>query len=194
MNLDATNVEDMDVFSLPDSSSGHLDNCPLEEVLVHEFGHWIVVQECDIRPDGIAVYGIVWTGSTAVVTRGAEVPFSTSFRPRAEEAAMYAAGVVAEQLSRGAFDPDGVARVLAGDASCAYDFKMTLAIAGSAGSNLRRAIVDAHAVLAPRMSAISKESGRVAARASTTCASQIVLPWSPGRAARLSGRHPRWFG
>lgn len=128
----------MDFFSLPDASSGHLDNCPLEEVLLHEFGHWVVAQECDIRPNGIAVYGIVWTESTAVVTRGAEVPFSASCGPRAEEAAMYAADVVAEHLSRGAFDPEVAARVLAEDASCAYDFMMAVAIAEMACTSLRR--------------------------------------------------------
>lgn len=63
----------------------------LEEVLIHEFGHWVVAQECDIHPDGVVVRGILWDGSQSTVAEYGAMPFSTTFRHRIEEAVMYAA-------------------------------------------------------------------------------------------------------
>lgn len=166
----------------------------LEEVLIHEFGHWVVAQECDIHPDGIVVRGIVWNGSQGTVSEFGAMPFSTSFRHRIEEAATYAAGLVAEQLSLGTFELNRALETLERDSSYAHDFKMMVETVGRSEDKLRYAIVRAHDLLAPRIGLIRSEASREALLAGALRTRDLEAPWSPVRAARLSGRPDGWFG
>lgn len=164
----------------------------LEEVLIHEFGHWVVAQECDIHPDGVVVRGILWNGSRSVVADYGAMPFSTTFRNRIEEAVTYAAGLVAEQLALGTFEPSRALETLERDPSYAHDFKMMLETAASEEKQ-RLAVVRAHDLLAPRIVHIRNEAYQVAAQAATLRNPYLEVSWSALRAASLSGRPTGWF-
>src|SRR5579884_2272811 len=113
----------------------------LEDVLIHEFGHWVAAQECDMHPDGIVIRGILWDGSLSTVAEYGAMPFSTTFRHRIEETVTYAAGLVAEHLSRETFEMDRALEALEQDPSYAHDFRMILETGGRSGETIRRVVI-----------------------------------------------------
>jgi hypothetical protein len=166
----------------------------LEEVLIHEFGHWVVAQECDIQPDGIVIRGILWDASQSTVVQYGAMPFSTTFRYTIGETATYAAGLVAEVLSFGTFDLNNVRETLERDSSYSHDFKMMIETAGRSEKKLLDAIKGAHDLLLPRIGRIRREAHREAVSAAALRSAELELRWSPERASRLSDRPDGWFG
>jgi len=191
--------------SLADPDAGHLENCPLDEVLAHEFGHWIVAEEVGIRPEGIAVYGIVYDGLRAIASKGAGVPFSTTFRPSHDEAAMYAAGHVAEHLyKRATTNPSNLYDSFLADASCLYDLAQVRDVLrgldpirytdeSSLADGVTKALRVALDILAPRADCLARESRLVASDAIKKKSETLELSWNVALTARLCDRSPDWY-
>lgn len=162
--------------------------------MIHEFGHWVVAQECVIHPDGVVIRGIVWDSSHPVVAEYGAMPFSTTFRHGIGETATYAAGLVAERLAFGTFDLNNVRETLERDSSYAHDFKMMVETTRRSEEKMRRAIIRAHEVLAPRIGRIRCEATRQAESAALLRNRVLEVSWHPELAARLSDRPSGWFG
>lgn len=184
---------------LPDAAAGHLENCPLDEVVAHELGHWIVTQHNGYYPDMLAVYGIVYADNRATVTKGASVPFSTSLQPRPEEVAIYVAGHVAERLYRErSIDVATLFDSLRGDDTCAYDLAAAKLIAAQLPNNVDILINDslkaAFDILRSRLDALTSETHQIVSNAVTSGPESFEIDWSPDLAARLCGGSSDWYG
>jgi hypothetical protein len=184
---------------LPDAAAGHLANCPLDEVVAHELGHWIVTQHCGDYPDMLAVYGIVYTHNRATVTKGATVPFWTSLQPTREEVTIYVAGHVAERLYRErSVEPATLIDSLRRDETCAHDLACATSIAermpNDVDGTLKESLHAAFDILRSRLDAISSETQRIVSNATMSGLESFEIDWSPELAAKLCGGSSDWYG
>lgn len=184
---------------LPDAAAGHLENCPLDEVVAHELGHWIVTQHYGDYPDMLAVYGIVYADNRATVTRGATVPFWTSLRPTRDEVTIYVAGHVSERLYRErSIEPATLIDSIRSDETCAHDLASATFIAERLPNNvdeiLKESLQAAFDILCLRLDAISFETQRIVSDATMSGVESFEIDWSPELAAILCGGSSDWYG
>jgi len=197
----------MSFWGLPDPSTGTLDDCPLADLLAHEFGHWVALQESGIQPDGLYVYGIRHEPGSPVVTKGGGTPFATSFPVRWDFAVVHAAGAVGEELYRvgsAAFECSTAVQQLLTDESCRHDLdelaevlrrlKGREATSGARfAAEIGQAVLGARNLLVPRLSNLRDEVDALVRSADAGKLSILEVPWSAGVAARLSGRDRSWY-
>jgi hypothetical protein len=183
---------------LPNPATGHLENCPLDEVIAHELGHWIAIQHFGRYPEPLVVHGVIYA-ETPIATKGAGVPFWTSLKPTPEEVSIYTAGHVAERLYREpAVDPTTLLQSFRDDTTCAHDLTSATEIAAAISSDvpaaLSRAILASYELLVERLEALVAETTMMVENAVTTKPNPIEIEWSPQLAARLCGGTPDWYG
>lgn len=184
---------------VPDAATGHLEHCPLDEVVAHELGHWIVTQHNGYYPDMLAVYGIEYADNGATVTKAGSVPFCTSLQPRPEEVAIYVAGHIAERLYlERAIDVATLFESFRSDDTCAYDLASAKLIASRLSNNVDAIIDDAlraaFEILHSRLDALTSETHQIVSNAVTSHYESFEIEWSPELAARLCGGSADWYG
>jgi hypothetical protein len=188
-----------------DLTNAHLNDAPLECVLAHEFGHWIVAQETGNYPIGFELTGIEQRGDRLVVTKSGKVEFYHSCFPRWEHALIHVAGAVAENLFT---DPTSTTTAiqlcLESDESHAVDLQQALDVIRALHSEhqsedlltsrrLLAALEEAQAILEPRMYNLCTEVAAFQDKVLKQGLSTLSVLWDPDLTARLCNRDRTWY-